>query len=243
MKLKSINTYNLSLFIIMVIFHFACNQSSSIKSSEGKAQLTDTSELFPAHNETEEINEEEVKNTNIQFEELTVTIGGYTGNYIDHDLTKINKDTAFLFSELGSTIEGQLLVVLFENLSQVKVEQSYETSVTISKEGPHCDLLNWKHYYSEWKTLKINENGQFICEKYSQKDNEKFPKIEIVDLQQEVKKQCGDDWQLLINNIKSLTEYPSSVSISRYFLRVTGQRKDNGQLITKIIVIESPMGC
>jgi len=243
MKLKSINTYNLSLFLILVLFNISCNQSSSNTGSDGQAQVIDTSELLPTQNEIDGINEEEVQNTNIHFEELTVTIGGYTGNYIDHDLTKINKDTAFLFSELGSTIEGQVLVVLFENLSQVKVEQSYETSVTISKEGPHCDLLNWKHYYSEWKTLKINENGQFICEIYTQEDNEKFPKIEIVDLQQEVKEQCGDDWQLLINDIKSPTEYPSSVSISRYFLKVTGQRKDNGQLITKIIVIESPMGC
>jgi hypothetical protein len=62
-------------------------------------------------------------------------------------------------------------------------------------------------------------------------------------LQQEVKKQCGEDWQMLINDIKSPTEYPSTISICRYFLRVTGQRKDNGQLITNVIVIESPMGC
>jgi hypothetical protein len=243
MKLKSINTYNLTLYLLILTFNYACNQSSSITSSEGLAQLTDTSELFPANNETEGINEEEVQNTNIHFEELTVTIAGYTGNYIDHEISKINKDTAFLFSELGSTIEGQLLVVLSENLSQVKVEQSYETSVTISKEGPHCDLLNWKHYYSEWKTLNTNENGAFICETYTQEDNEKFPKIELSNLQKEVRKQCGEDWQLLINDITSPTEYPSSVSISRYFLKVTGQRKDNGQLITKIIVIESPMGC
>ena len=112
-----------------------------------------------------------------------------------------------------------------------------------SKEGPHCDLLNWKHYYSEWKILKINENGAFICEIYSREDNEKFPKIEIRNLQQEVRKQCGEDWQLLINDIKAPTEYPSNVSISRYFLKVSGLRKDNGQLVSKIIVIDSPMGC
>jgi hypothetical protein len=243
MKTKAKNTYCLYIYVIMVLFNISCNQSSSNTGSDGQAQRTDTSELFPTQNEIEGINDEEVQNTNIHFEELTVTIGGYTGNYIDHELTKINKDTAFLFSELGSTIEGQLLVVLSDIMGQVKVEQSYETSVTISKEGPHCDLLNWKHYYSEWKTLNPNENGAFICEIYTQEDNEKFPKIEISNLQQEVRKQCGEDWQLLINDIKSPTEYPSSVSISRYFLKVTGIRKDNGQLISKIIVIESTMGC
>lgn len=242
MKTKAKNTYCLYLYVMMVLLNYACNKSSSNKSYEETALMADTTEFINSNNQDNAINEEE-QNTNIHFEELTITIGGFTGNYIEPESSKINKDTAYLYSELGSTIEGQLLVVLCENLSQVNVEQSYETSVTISKEGPHCDLLNWKHYYSDWKTLNTNENGAFICEIYSQEDNEKFPKIEISNLQQEVRKQCGEDWQLLINDIKSPTEYPSSVSISRYFLKVTGIRKDNGQLISKIIVIESPMGC
>jgi len=243
MKTKAKNTYCLYIYVIMVLLNYACNQSSSNKSYEETALMADTTEFINSNNQDNAINEEENQNTNVHFEELTVTIGGFTGNNIEPESSKINKDTAYLYSELGSTIEGQLLVVLSDNLSQVKVEQSYETSVTISKEGPHCDLLNWKHYYSEWKTLNPNENGAFICEIYNQEDNEKFPKIEISNLQQEVRKQCGEDWQLLINDIKSPTEYPSSVSISRYFLKVTGIRKDNGQLISKIIVIESPMGC
>ena len=243
MKTKAKNTCCLYVYVILVLLIYACKQSSSNKSYKGTALMADTLDLIPDNDELEVTNIEKEQNTNIHFEELTVTIGGFTGNFIEHELSKINKDTAYLFSELGSTIEGQLLVVLSENLSQVKVEQSYETSVTISKEGPHCDLLNWKHYYSEWKALITNENGAFICEIYTQEDNEKFPKIEISNLQQEVRKLCGEDWQLLINDIKSPTEYPSSVSISRYFLKVTGLRKDNGQLISKIIVIESPMGC
>ena len=46
-------------------------------------------------------------------------------------------------------------------------------------EGPHCDLIDWKHFYSDWNKLQANSKGQFICDKYSVKDHEKFPEIPI----------------------------------------------------------------
>ena len=110
-------------------------------------------------------------------------------------------------------------------------------------EGPHCDLTDWKHYYSDYKLLKTNSTGQFICDKYSEEEYEKFPKISIEDLKQKVKEQCGDEWLKLIEKVKIPTEYPSGVSISRYYLRVTGKRKDNGKTVRKLIFIETPMGC
>jgi hypothetical protein len=65
----------------------------------------------------------------------------------------------------------------------------------------------------------------------------KFPKISINDLKQKVKDKCGDEWFKLVEKIKAPTEYPSRVGISRYYLKVTGQRKDNRQTVTKLIII------
>ncbi len=110
-------------------------------------------------------------------------------------------------------------------------------------EGPHCDLTDWKHFYSDWKSLQTNKKGQFICNKYSEKDYEKFPEISIEDLKQKVKEQCGEEWFNLLDKVKIPTEYPSGVSISRYFLRITGQDKNKGETVTKLIIIETPMGC
>ena len=110
-------------------------------------------------------------------------------------------------------------------------------------EGPHCDLIDWKHYDSEWRTLKSNKVGPFTCDSYSEKDLEKFPKIQISELKARVKEQCEKEFYDLISKIKSPTEYPSAVSVSRYFLRLTGQRKDNGQTVTKLIIFEVAMGC
>ena len=110
-------------------------------------------------------------------------------------------------------------------------------------EGPHCDLTDWKHFYSDWNKLQTNKKGQFICNKYNEMEYEKFPKISIEDLKQEVKEKCGEEWIKLVEKVTIPTEYPSGVNISRYYFQITGQRKDNGQTVTKLIVIVTPMGC
>ena len=179
----------------------------------------------------------------IKFNELSISINRLIIYDEDKKIDQIQKDTVEIYSELGETIEGQLISISSDQLTGLTVEQRYETSVSILNEGPHCDLTDWKHFYSDWNKLQANSKGQFTCDKYTEKDYEKFPKISIADLKQKVKEQCGDDWFKLVKKVKLPTEYPSGVSISRYYLRVTGQRKDNGQTVTKLIVIETPMGC
>ena len=36
----------------------------------------------------------------------------------------------------------------------IQVFQKHENSIAISDNNSHCDLINWKHYYSSWKPLK-----------------------------------------------------------------------------------------
>jgi len=63
------------------------------------------------------------------------------------------------------------------------------------------------------------------------------------DFKEAVNAHCGERWYELIKNINSPTEYPSGVGISRYFLKITGLRKQDRQLVEKLIVLENPMGC
>ncbi|WP_286769580.1 hypothetical protein [Sphingobacterium sp. 40-24] len=63
------------------------------------------------------------------------------------------------------------------------------------------------------------------------------------ELKQKVKEQCGEEWFKLLTKVKSPSEYPSGVGISRYFLRIACRLKDNGKKVTKLIIIKTPMGC
>lgn len=237
----------LIIFICTTIW--SCNNSSSNKTDSIQdtniaidtsiiSNKTDNSTAF-----TNDYEEDVNTITNLKFNEFSISINRLIIYDEDKIIDQIQIDTVEIYAELGETIEGQLVDILTDQLTDLTVEQRYETSVTIMNEGPHCDLTDWKHYYSDWKLLKKNENGQFVCESYEESDWEKFPLIEIEELKEAVRNHCSDYWYYLVKNIKSPTEYPSGVLISRYFLRVTGKRKDNGQPISKLIIIETPMGC
>lgn len=226
----------------------ACNSSSTTKTETVKNDsiVSDTTSISNKTSNATTItqaNEDADTITTIKFNELSISVNRLIIYDEEKKLNQIQKDTVEIYAELGETIEGQLISVSSDQLINLTIEQRYETSVTIMNEGPHCDLTDWKHFYSEWKLLKSNNAGQFTCDKYSEKEYEIFPKISIDDLKNKVKEQCGDEWFKLVEKVKTPTEYPSGVSISRYYLRVTGQRKDNGQTVTKLIVIETPMGC
>lgn len=226
----------------------SCNNASTNKPlvSQNDSITSDTLSIpnQTSNEATITNNEKEVDTTTtIKFDELSVFIHRLIISDEDMKIDHIQKDTVKIYAELGETIEGQLVSIASDQLTGLTVEQRYETSVTIMNEGPHCDLTEWKHFYSEWKRLKANNSGQFLYDKYSEKEYEKFPKISIDELKQKVKEECGYEWFKLVEKVKTPTEYPSGVSISRYYLRVTGQRKDNGKTVTKLIVIEMPMGC
>jgi hypothetical protein len=229
----------LTLAIFCSCSNTSTNNPETIKNDSIIIDTTNISSKSSTNIETENAEETVL---DIKFQELSLSINRLLINDEDKKLEQIQKDTVTLYLELGEPIEEQKISISSNQLTNLTVEQRYETSITIMNEGPHCDLTDWKHFYSDWKQLKVNSEGQFICDKYSESDGVKFPKISIEELKKKVKEQCGNDWVKLIEKIKSPTDYPSGVSISRYFIRLTGKRKDNGSKVTKLIIIETPMG-
>ena len=238
---------NIIIFLIFITI-CSCNNTSSNKVKKIENAKTSNSSVNvanPTDNSANVITDTKENDTTItiKFKELSITINRLQIFDENKELESIQKDTVILYAELGETIEGQLIIISNNQLTNVTVEQRYETSLTIMNEGPHCDLVDWKHFTSDWKALQSNKTGQFICDKYSEKEYEKFPEIAIDDIKQAVKEHCGEDWLPLVENLKKPTEYPCSVNLSRYYLRITGKNKNNGQTVTKLIIIELPMGC
>lgn len=158
-------------------------------------------------------------------------------------LSKVQKDTAKVSLDLSGTPENKFLKIIQKKYKKIEVFQRYENSITIMDEGPHCDLTEWKHFYSEWKKLPYNKiKNSFKTFKYSTKDWEKFIPVKINELKSAVDEFCGEKWSKLIKNIKTANEYPSGVSMSKIFLKVILTNK-NDQITEKIIEFEIPMGC
>jgi len=229
---------------ILILTIFCCCGNSSVnKTATNDNVFEDTSKTSISSRTISEIDALGDTIADIRFNEFSVSINRLIIYVENHKIDQIQKDTVEIYADIGETIEGQLFSLSSEHLTNFSVEQRYETSITIMNEGPHCDLTNWKHYNSNWIPLKQNTNEQFVGYKYSVSDFEKFPDVSISEMKQKVKEQCGEEWFKLIEKVRTLTEYPIGVGISRYYIKITGQRKDNGKTITKLIIIQRPMGC
>jgi hypothetical protein len=237
--------FRTSLYFLIIALFTSCNGPISInsakeigKDSMGLLEQTDSgssaseSELFDA--DTIAL---------IEFKEISIFINRLKIYDEDNIISTNGTDSVLINAELGEKFEGQIISYKSEILTDIIIEQRYQTSVTIMKEGPHCDLTDWKHFYSDWKRLEPTSDGQYISDSYSEKEQKIFPNISIEDLKKELKNQCGEDWFQLVDSIKNPNDYPSGVSISRYYLKITGKHKDTNSIVTKIIVIENQMGC
>ena len=181
--------------------------------------------------------------TTIRFNELDVSISRLVAWDEEGALKEIQNDTTYVVNDIGESVLGQTLTMSNTNLDDIKVEQRYQTSVSIANEGPHCDLLDWKHYTSGWTEIQKLNDLKFICKSYTDEERKQFPAIPVNQLKEFVKKQCGGDWFLLIKDIKQPNEGASWVGISKVFLRITGTDRLSKIRIVKIITFEEAMGC
>ena len=152
-------------------------------------------------------------------------------------------DTANLYLDLGETIQGQTFQIIKSGLRDIKVEQQHETSLSISNEGPHLDLFEWKHFISDWIELVPIDKNKFKALSYSENDQGKFPDFtekELIDYLNSIGEQDYAD--LIANPTYSDGSKHWWIGLSRVTIRVTGFDKEN-KLVTRIINFEIPMGC
>jgi hypothetical protein len=161
----------------------------------------------------------------------------------ESDKSSTYKDTAELYLDLGETIQGQTFEIVNSGLSDIKVEQQYETSLSISDVGSHLDLFDWKHHTSDWIELTPVDKDKYITMSYSTTDQEKFPDFTEKELIEYLISINLQEWANLIK-IPSLGDESKHrwIGLSRVTIRVSGFDKNNNW-VTRYINIEIPMGC
>lgn len=178
------------------------------------------------------------KRQKIRFDELSLVLIG-----MDFEDDNIDADSAILYSALGSEVEGRKMFIDTEGIDSLTVEQAYVTSVTIQGEGPHCDLLDWRHFYSGYKEAMSLSDDTFLINTYSENERMMFPKVSINELKTYVRKNCGSACYESIRTIKSVMELPLTVMITRYYIRIKGVKKHSRKRFQKKIIINQALGC
>lgn len=125
-----------------------------------------------------------------------------------------------------------------------RLEVQTETSMTVMAEGPHCDLRNWKHGYSQMFdiTYMVQPNGSLEMPDLPKAALDVFPAVSQKEMQDAVRQYCDDFWPPGIEKSKTPHTYPFGVSPSRYIFKLSGTLK-NGQQQTIIFLMKVDMGC
>lgn len=234
------------LLVIIPFAFFACNENSVALSNQAKPDTLKPVTIVPVENRAPELLPSVVtkgKPTAINIADVSIAIFNFIVYEDASELNKPNADSINVTADLGESIEGQVFEIKCKDLTDITMEQRYETSATIMNEGPHCDLLDWKHFISDWKAMPKTVSGQFIAIQYTEADRERFPEVSASEFRKKVLAHCGAEWKEQIKLLSSPSKEPAGVGISRYTIRITGTNKVNNQKVERLIHIEVPMGC
>jgi hypothetical protein len=161
-------------------------------------------------------------------------------------VTLAKKGTTFIDLDLGESIDGQKVVLSFAGDSTLyRVFQRYRTSMSISAEGPHLDLIDWRHFDSPWIPLKSLDSRSFQMLRSDQMDQSRFPPTTRAEIVQEVKGQVGKEWPQMVEIAKDCdgpNEGECRVMISSIYLRIQKQIRARW-IDIGVVEVRISMGC
>jgi len=147
--------------------------------------------------------------------------------------------------DLDDDIDNRELTLSFRHRSaEYRVFQRYRNSLTISLEGPHVDLDNWRHYDSPWIQLRSLDNTRFRTLASEQIDASRFPATTRAEILKAVRKLGVKGWDPdeLVKDCNGPNVAPYLVTVSSMYLRV--QKKVRaGWMNVGVVEIRIPMGC
>lgn len=155
-------------------------------------------------------------------------------------------DTCRYDMDLGETIDGSLLRISptkTDYFTKFEVYQRKLGHFTISREGPHCDILDRTPYYSDWELVpEIKKNYSFGLFEW---DKQKLPTVVMSDeeFKEIVLEHCGEGYaNFLGSEYHESTSAADHLGVSGYEIKIVATLLD-GTEKTYIISIGSPMGC
>ena len=123
--------------------------------------------------------------------------------------------------------------------------------MAIGNEGPHIDLLDWKHCASAWKVLTPGKAGEFVLPMPTEAEASCFPPATSAEIAAALRQALrgygmqdaeGERWLQLAASVAVPGDAPSYIAVSKVRLRIeTRDAKGGSETITLEFML--PMGC
>lgn len=228
-----------------IFFIISCKSNSNSKNESAEAEefvAIDSTliqdEIIP------ENSEEEITPSELNLKDLTLYCdNNYFAESANLSNAELEKDTIVFDQGLFSKIPGTISLSS-KTVRNLKLEQSYETSISVGYDGKNCVLDNWKHYTDNWDLRGSEVPGVVIPWDYSDPSYLKFPEITSEELYAVMQKECSE---IIVNNIGKenlLKNENVNKVVSSILFRITGDYKQKSKgKFEKIIKIKSQIGC
>jgi len=160
---------------------------------------------------------------------------------------KLSSDKTVVVDDIDvpEYVDGQEITIRGSDPSaRFWISERYRTSMTVMGEGPHLDLVDWRHFDSEWIPLERIADRKFRTLASERMDGDKFPGATQAEIMAAVRKRAGD-WPEAIELAKKCrapNEYPCGVSVSSVFFRVEMLVGDQWTNVG-VVEVQIPMGC
>jgi hypothetical protein len=147
--------------------------------------------------------------------------------------------------DIMEDVDGEEITIKGDDRStQFRVSERYRTSLTVTDEGPHLDLVDWRHYDSEWKPLEELGERRFRTLSANQMNDRKFPPATKAEILEAVRKRAGDWWEVIdvAETCNGPNDAPCEVGVSSIYFRVEALVGDEW-INAGVVEVHIPMGC
>lgn len=124
------------------------------------------------------------------------------------------------------------------------IEQRFETSVSLSNEGPHQDLTEWKHGRTGWRRLVEVAPAEFQILEVSPDAELPFPEVTAAEIVAALKKKKDVEprWFELAAQCRTARTAPCAVGVSRISFRISRKSQGRSKVLWRADLLP-PMGC
>lgn len=163
---------------------------------------------------------------------------------VERRIERPSRPPVYMDMELGENIEDEVIALypFPGDKREFRVEQQFETSMSVTEEGPHLDLTDWKHYTSEWRELKRIEKNWFRTFTLTEEERSRFPAVTREEIYKVVLKDGGKGMAELARTCKGPKEGACIVTASRISIRILARINGRWTVIHQIDAM-LPMGC
>ena len=180
---------------------------------------------------------------------IAIQVSGVNPHPPSYELRYINlskRGPTIVDLDLAEYVDRSEVELNFRDSSvSYRMFQRYRTSMSISAEGPHLDLVDWRHFDSQWIPLVSLGNKRFRTLPADQMHDSGFPSTTKADIIKEVRKRVGKDWPDLLELVKDCrgpNDGACLVGISSIYLRIQKKIRD-GWIDVGLVEFRIPMGC